>query len=284
MLNSCTEQEFRKYVDRVYEIALDQSRSGYPTYSDGIKTKEMFIERAGKAFQRDTEEILLFEYESKVEGWIHYYRLPEDNYLQTVSFNIAVHTEQALEEFLTYVGERFKGDDVFLGFSTKNIKAINYLAAHGFERIEESWNNTLYFDRYRKVPEGCGIVRIDKENYAAFRELHSEVEGDMYWNSDRIYEDIEHWMIFVKIEDGQTLGCVYYMLDDDGWFEIYGLDMKGGRFDPKLFRELMGKALNAAEEINGKYMTMFCEAEEQPYIGEFGFECVGGYVCYKKEL
>ena len=92
MLRICTEQEYQKYADFVYEIATDQSKSGYPTYSDGIKTKEMFLDRSQKAFSRDTENILLFEYEGTVEGWIHYYWLPEDRYLSTVSFNINSHT------------------------------------------------------------------------------------------------------------------------------------------------------------------------------------------------
>lgn len=39
MLRICTEQEYRKYADFVYELALDQSKSGYPTYSDGMVQK-----------------------------------------------------------------------------------------------------------------------------------------------------------------------------------------------------------------------------------------------------
>lgn len=59
MLRICTEQEYEKYAGFVYELALDQTKSGYPTYCDGIKTKEMFMERARKAFLSDTECILL---------------------------------------------------------------------------------------------------------------------------------------------------------------------------------------------------------------------------------
>ena len=42
MLRKCTEQEYKEYADFAYGLALDQSKSGYPTYCDGIKTKEMF--------------------------------------------------------------------------------------------------------------------------------------------------------------------------------------------------------------------------------------------------
>ena len=55
MLRKCTEQEYKEYADFVYGLALDQSKSGYPTYCDGIKTKEMFMERTQRAFSEDTE-------------------------------------------------------------------------------------------------------------------------------------------------------------------------------------------------------------------------------------
>ena len=120
MLRSCTEQEFKQYADFVYELALDPSRSSYPTYTDGIKTKEMFLERAQSAFSKATEEILLFEYEETVEGWIHYYFIPEDHYLSAVTFNIQTHMKQALQEFLEFVQIRFKGYELYLGFPTDN--------------------------------------------------------------------------------------------------------------------------------------------------------------------
>ncbi len=45
MLRLCEKDEFDQYIDLAYELALDLTRSGYPTYCDGIKTKKMFVER-----------------------------------------------------------------------------------------------------------------------------------------------------------------------------------------------------------------------------------------------
>lgn len=284
MLRVCTEPEFRKYVDFVYELALDQSKSGYPTYSDGIKTKEMFLDGSQQAFSRDTEEILLFEYEGTVEGWIHYYFLPEDKYLSTVSFNIDCHIEQALREFLEFAYEQFKGYDLFLGYSTANQKAIDFLLAHGFECIEESYYNTAFFNEYEPVIASDCIVRVTRDNYELFRTLHRKTEKDMYWNSERIYADIDNWVLFVKLHHGETIGSVYFMNADDGWFEIFGIDRKEDTFDSIVFCELLGSALHAARELGGKYMTFFCEEEEQETVGKMGFTCVGKYVCYKKHL
>lgn len=284
MLRICTEQDFNTYFDFVYELALNQSKSGYPTYSDGIKTKEMFYDRSLKAFSRDTEEIILFEYEGKVEGWIHYYWIPEDNYLSTVSFNINSATEQALEEFINFVEEKFKGYELFLGYSMANKKAVNYLSTHGFECIEDDFNHTAYLEHYKYVSKADDIVRITKENYDLFQKLHNCLEGDMYWNSKRIYDDIEEWTIFVKLKDGETIGNVYYINADDGWFEIFGIDMKDGVLDKNTFRELLEVAINEAKHLGGKYMTYFCSKEELEIVKSIGFECVGEYVCYKKYL
>lgn len=284
MLRKCTEREYGKHVDFVYKLALDPSKSGYPTYGDGIKTKEMFLERAQKAFSRETEEILLFEYEGVVEGWIHYYFLPEDNYLSTVSFNIDSHTEIALREFLDLAQERFKGYDLYLGYSKDNKAAVKFLADNGFECIEEDYNNTAFLDRYTPITVSGSVVRVTKENYGYFRALHQRADGDMYWNSERIYADIDHWVIFVKICDGEAVGSIYYRAAGDGWFEIFGMDRKEDAFDPELFRELVGKALNTAGELGGKFMTFFCGRQMQEIVGKLGFECVGEHVCYKKQL
>ena len=70
MLRLCSKEEFDQYVDFAYDLALDVTKSGYPTYCDGAKTKEMFIERSLKAFDRETEQMLLFELEGEVQGTV----------------------------------------------------------------------------------------------------------------------------------------------------------------------------------------------------------------------
>ena len=282
MLRSCTEQEFKQYADFVYELALDPSRSSYPTYTDGIKTKEMFLERAQSAFSKATEEILLFEYEETVEGWIHYYFIPEDHYLSAVTFNIQTHMKQALQEFLEFVQIRFKGYELYLGFPTDNKNAVDFLSNHEFESIEDDFNNTAFLEKYEPIPISDSVILITKENFNYFRTLHRTFEQDMYWNSDRIYAALDKWIIFVKLRQDEVLGSVYLIDCDDDWFEIFGIDMKDEIFDSEVFYELLGKALNTAKERNGKYMTFFCEKEQLEIVKKLGFQCIGEYDCYKK--
>ena len=157
MLRPCSEDEFYKYADFAYELACDLTKSGYPTYCDGVKTKAMFIDRALKAFERETEQMLLFEVQGRVQGLIHCYWIPEDHYLDTVSFNVNEAMEQALAEFLTFAGARFKGYELFLGFPAENQAAVNFLAERGFECIEDDYNNIALLEKLENVPAASGL-------------------------------------------------------------------------------------------------------------------------------
>lgn len=59
MLRPCSESEFEKYTAFAYELTSDPTKSGYPTYCDKIKTKEMFIARPHEAFYRKMEQMPL---------------------------------------------------------------------------------------------------------------------------------------------------------------------------------------------------------------------------------
>lgn len=281
MLRTCSKDEFKKNIDFAYELATDLTKSGYPTYCDGIKTKKMFVERSMKAFERDTEEMLLFEQEGKVQGFIHYYWIPEDNYLATNSFNVNKAAEQALLEFLTYVGERFKGYDLFLGFPAENKAAVDFLVGQNFECIENDYNNTAFLDKYDPILVQNDLIRIGKENYESFKLLHDQIEGDMYWNSERIFEDLNNWVIFAREEGGKPQGAVYYIDAADGWFEIFGIDLDHQEHHADLFKDLLNAALLDAKNRGGKVMTFFCEEEGEQAALECGFVCVGKYLCYK---
>ena len=284
MLSLCSKDEFNRYIDFAYALALDLTKSGYPTYCDGVKTKTMFVERSLKAFDRETEQMLLFELEGEVQGLIHYFWIPDDHYLDTCLFLINRETEQAISEFLIYAQKNFPGYDLFLGFPAENRSAVSFLSGQGFACIENDYNNTAFLDELEAIPESSSIVRIRKENYTIFQRLHSQIEGDMYWNSEKLYDDLDNWTIYVKEKNGKPQGAVYYTDVNDGWFEIFGIDIDQGIYDPVIYKELLSAALFDARSRNGKVMTFFCDEEYEEAVRECGFKCVGNYLCHKIHL
>ncbi len=141
------------------------TKSGYPTYADGIKTKDDFVARARKAFSTANEEILLYEQDGQMAGWIPYYYLPEDHYLDTCAFCIASGMKKALAEFIVFAQEHFPGSELYMGFPRENGEAAAVLKSLNFDCIEESYNDAIDFEDYILQPEDAGILPITRENY-----------------------------------------------------------------------------------------------------------------------
>lgn len=280
MLKRLDEQYFDQYIEFAYELALDTTKSGYPTYTDGIKTKTDFIERSRRAFSEDTEEILLFEQDESVTGWIHYRYLPEDQYVDTCAFCVSGSIKEALAEFIAFAEDHFPGSELYLGFPGENTEAVAALQDNGYECIEKSYNDVIAFSDYALRPENEGITPISRENYELFSKLHSQADQDMYWNSSRILNALENWKIFVYRRNGKTAGAIYFM-DDKFMPEIFGIDFPEDIYDSGAYRALLTAALNDAKRSGAAHMVFFQESEAQLDALACGFRCVGEYVCFK---
>ena len=283
MIKHCTKSEYIQYRCFTYDLAMDRKKSGYPIYSDGIKTKQDFFERSQLAFTRNNEEILLFVYNAHVEGWIHYYWLTPDKYLSTVSFNVAEHTESALSEFIEYVQTRFKGFDLYLSFSNDNQKACHHLIELGFECIEQAYYNIAFLNK-TKLPRSPSekIIEIHYDNYELFRTLHDSQNCDMYWNAERILATLDKWVVLAKIKNQRPIGAIYFQKDDK-FSEIFGIDLIDGYDDLTVIEtELLNRAIESAKKLGIQYLAYFCNENEQRIVNDCGFNLIDRYSCYKR--
>ena len=282
MLTKATLRDVEKYCDFIYDIALDQTKSCYPTYADGIKTKEDFIANARKGVTQDKWELLLFFVDGTVEGWLEYFWVPQDNYLQLCACNINKGTEQALAELLALLQEHFPGYTLYFGFPGSNTDAVHFLLKNGFECIEEEWNNSFFLESFIPLTDNTDIVRIGRNNFDDFREVYKP-DNDTYWNCDRILEQIDQWIILVYYSDGHPIGTIFFQ-GEDGYYEIFGIESANGKYQENIYRTLLVAALNYCKHMDAKYMTYFCKEDIHEVVLDLGFQCVGKYVCYIKTI
>ena len=281
MLIKPTIKEAEQYIDFAYKLALDPARSGYPTYTDGIKPKDDFIDTCRRGLTRADRQVLLYLEEGIVSGWILF--LFEDGYLETNMFNIAGSIPQALAEFTEYCAENFAGCKLCMGFPGDNKDAIGYLSQNGWSCEERSYNNVLFFEEYELRPEAADLVKVTRENYSDFRKIHERVQGDMYWNADRLYDAMDEWDIYLYCEDQEPSAAIYCR-DCEILMEIYGVDFEDGHYHREVFRELVTKALNDCKRHGKKNMGFFGDYENQTDILDIGFHCVGEYVLFVKKI
>jgi len=284
MLKKAEKHELEEYMDFACGLALDRTRSGYPTYTDGIKTREDFASRAMRGFEDENEEILLFRQDGEVRGWIHYFYIPEDKYLQTVAFSVSEGTREALAEFLDYMRSRFSGCELYLGFPAENTEATAALSEAGLECISDNMHCDAALAEYEPREESSDIVPVTRENFPLFAELHSQYEGDMYWSAARLREALDEWRIFMLMRGGRAAGAVY-CTDFAGGIpcaEIFGIDIREGGSPVR--RALLTAALNCEKRRGMRHLLYFAEKAELADVLACGFRSVGGYVCFKEML
>ncbi|MBP3636830.1 MAG: hypothetical protein J6K13_04655 [Clostridia bacterium] len=280
MLARLTEAEFDQWAGWAYDLATTPEHASYPSYRDGIKTREDFIQRARRGLE--DEEILLFRHEGKVCGWIQWYAIPEEHYAQTVSFLVESHAEEAAQTFAAHVAQACPGFTLDIGLDGANAQAAAALEKAGFALMDSSVNHTLMFDRYEPccVPEHVRLMQTQDE--AEFRRVHDE--PDMYWNADRMLTDAGRWRIYLYWQESRATSVLCCMLDD-GWPEIFAIEFENDVFRPEIYRDLMAACLRDAKAAGCPYMTYFEEEEQAlPILAALGFDAVGRYAAYRKEL
>ena len=280
MLRIPTANEFEEYSERAYVLALDPSRSSFPSYADGIKTKEDFLAIAKRGFESENEEIYIFEHGGEMRGWIHFYVLTEDKYIGIEAFETDGFEKEQFAEFAALLKEKYAGYEVTAGFPSQNERAVSAAIENGFEIIEESAVNILFFSDYEPQPESGRVEPLTKKNLAVFAKLHDKVE--MYWNTKRLTEAYfggDKWRIYLTEKDGKA--AAIYFVYAENIAEIFGLDFSDG-FDGTAAEELLAAALNEAKKnVSAKAMYWFTEDERETELAKrFGAEKFTDYKAF----
>lgn len=283
MLIPLKSDEFNKYADYAYELTQDLTKSCFPIYKDGIKTKEDFLKTAKETFDSDNREILLFILDGKVNGWINYYVLSADKYISFNSFSIQSETPKAINEFIEYISQKYAGFTVYFGLPTDNISAISHLKKIGAELLEESYVDIMFFKKYNIDSKIKKCVRVNMNNFSDFEGLHKIHDSEMYWNCTRLLEHLNEWNILMLYENREAVGAIYYCIYENSMMEIFGVDFSDGTFNEDIYEILLTNALNDGKARKIKSLTYFTDCNEHLLTQKAGFECICKYVLYTKK-
>lgn len=279
MLARLTPAEFDRYAPWAYRLAVTEAHASYPSWRDGIKTREDFMQRARRAFT--DEEVLLFRHDGEVCGWIQWFAIPEEHYAMTVSFLVEHHAEDATRAFAAHVAQRHPGAALDVGLDGANAQAAAALEKAGFTLLESAVNHTIFFSQYRPGPVPRGVGLMTEADEADFRRLHNQ--PDMYWTAGRILADLPNWKVYLHRRQGEAVAALVCRAGD--WPEVFSVDFGGGAFLPDSYRALMTACLNDAHSAGHTHMSYFEEEEDAlPILAELGFHRVGRYLAYRKEL
>lgn len=277
MLRKATEAEITQYMDFAYNLAVNQATSGYPAYFGGANTKDNFVYRAWRSFREENREILLYLCDGRVEGWIQFYFLPEDNYLQIEGFNIGKNIAAALGEFIEYCEEKYPAFDFYCWFPEDNQEAVSYLKERGWPCTQQSWNQILHLKDYQPRPESPNVRKVTKDNFEDFRTIHGRYDNEMYWNCQRVFDDFDNWHIYLY--NRENISIAYILYRDK---EIFGLGFTDDIFDEEACCALLIRAANDHEERGLADLVFFQDEDDWSAARETGFQRVGKCMLFEK--
>lgn len=266
-------------IDEFWFVALDLTRSTYPTYTDGIKTREDFADTLHRAAGADWGEVLLHVHGDEVNGLIVIDQVDEEYVSLRVCLTYA-HQRECLNEVLAHIVAKHAGRTLWLGFAPENADLLALARENDFGLLDDSTNWTLHLDDWAMQPEDAHVVAVKRTNYADFRAVWTDT--GMYWNADRIWEAFDQWTLHVYRDEQGVLGAVACM-NDDVAAEIFGFQCVAG-CDECIHRALLVSCINAVKSVGTRHLTYFTDRGEAEWIAETGFRRVSDYVCYKKRL
>ncbi len=265
MLTRLTAGEVPAYFEAFWPVALDLRRSGYPTYTDGIKTRADWEEHILRAAKEDWGEVLLHWHDGQPNGLIAM-EVMDEEYLSLPVCLCQAHQREMLEELLDDLVARYPGRTLWLGFAPENEERLVFAKERGLALLDDAVNWNIR--DWQAVPLSTEVQRVTVENYAHFRSLWTD--ETIYWNAERIAQAMDKWLLFT------TQDAAVACMDEGVMLEIFGF-----MGNPAAMGKLMEACLNAS---GGRSLTYFAGQEETPVMEALGFHRVSGYVCYQKIL
>lgn len=163
-----------------------------------------------------------------------------------------------------------------MGFAKENTEAISYFKANHYKLLETSYPYVFHFKNYKPLSCSDKIIEINSDNYDLFEKLHKAVDGDMYWNTERILKNLHNWHIYYY-DDGATQAAIYFT--GKKVQEIFGVDFSSD-FNPDAFRRLIEKCLNVCHSHGAEHMYYFSENNEAIILSKLDFNSLGEYNLY----
>lgn len=276
MLTRVAEKDFDRLGEWAYGLAQERAHASYPSYADGIKTREDFFKGERKGLDAENEEILLAEFDGQATGWIHWYYLPEDKYAATCTCLTASHTAETLEELTRRVAAMAPGAELTMGFPAENEAACHWAEANGFRLLDALTDTVCHLEDWRKTAVDPQIALVTRDSFDEFRRLH---DGEnMYWSSERILSALERWRVFVYRKEGRAAAAAYVM-DGETLAELFGID---GEADDAVRRALIQACATDEKARGQRHLVYFAEENETSLLRELGFIIHGAYRSYSK--
>jgi len=227
--------------------------------------------------KRDEHDILLVVKDGKLEGVTPIYWIEEDRYVSYAQGPYGYDYETVSNCLFEYVLENFKGYKFYVNTAREHTKSNKFYNNFGFEKIEEAV--MLKLEDFSSDFSSDFVQGINEKNRQILYDwIEEHVDEDTYWNSVRINENLERFIILGYFDEG-VKGHIIGR-GSSNYTEIIAFSG-----DEIVKEELFKSFVSEADKKSVRSIDLYTEDDYEVLLGtKYGFELYDNNVCYIKYL
>lgn len=266
-----------------WRFASQQETSSFPKFKEFDQLKKVFL----RSFQSQEDKVLACIENEELVGVLNLQVKKEDLYLQALGGIFAKQDfNEVAKQFIQYLKAQYPNFKMYFGYPTENIEAITFLEKSEAELIEACLTMEIKKEDFVHISPKYEVKMLSNERYEEYAAFHDYHYPNIYWNSQRIFEHLDRWNIYVAIEHEKIIGSIFIRINQID-SEIFGISSDEAYKNQSLELDLLSVSLKDCFLKNIERLLFFVNEEDQNQIDatlEVGFKQIDTYRCYKLKL
>lgn len=284
MIREIGEDLLEEVVEFSWEIFSDSRNSGFPKYRTCEEMRKYFL----RSVEREDDKLLACYEGEELIGVLNLFVDEENEYLQARGGVLAKRSfDIVCDEFIRYLESNYSGYKMYFGYPVENVKAIKYLKDIKAKPVDASTTMNLKKVDFVRVDVFDEVVLLTDKYYKEYGVFHDKHNPNMYWNSERIFEKIDIWKIYVIMKEGKIVGSIFIKFIGDTESEVFGISVdeeyKYDNFELMLLSEGVYNIFQDGRE----QMLYFVDEDDEVSLEaslKVGFKQIDTYRSYKVSL
>lgn len=283
MIVEAREEFIDDIVDCSWKLFCDKTKCGFPKFKSYNEMYDTFL----KSIRDIDNKVLVYYENSEIIGVLNLMVVKEKKYLESIggiltkkNFNFVAM------KFIDYLKVSYGGYEMDLGFPLENKDAINFLEGINAQLMDSSITMLLKKDDFIKTSNYSDVILLTSDYYSEYAIFHDKHNPNMYWNSNRIFEKLDIWNIYIIRKEEKIVGSIFIKATKNV-VEVFGLSVdeeyKHKGLEIKLLSESISDILSKWNED----ILFFVEEDETDTFNatlKLEFKQIDTYRSYKLNL
>lgn len=275
------EELLEDVVKFAWELSCNRNKCGFPKFKSYNEMYDAFL----KDVRHKDNKVLVCYEKKEIVGVLNLCVIKDNNYLQSIGGIFAKKDFNFIAtQFIDYLRANYSNYQMYFGYPRENEDAINFLKVIKAELVESSLTMELKKDDFVRSSICNDVILLERDRYDEYAAFHDKHNPDMYWTSERIFDSLNIWKIYIIVEKQKIVGSIFIKLLKNDQAEIFGISIDKEYEHKGLELKLLSEAIYDIFTQDKEEILYFVDEDaidELQATLKTGFKQIDNYRCYK---